>query len=124
MRGIPSGREALRALKRMGMQFDELEGVSRVSIELSDRRIIIEGPVVAAITIQGQRMYQISGGVETEEPIRAEAAAQIRDEDVELVAQQAGVGPEEARRALEESGGDLAKAIIALRERAGRSGPG
>ncbi|MEM2882781.1 MAG: hypothetical protein QXL35_06025 [Candidatus Bathyarchaeia archaeon] len=35
---------------------------------------------------------------------------------MELVAQQAGVGPEEARRALEESGGDLAKAIIALRE--------
>lgn len=125
MRGVPSGREALRALKRMGMQFDELEGVSRVSIELPDRRIIIEGPIVAAITMQGQRMYQISGGIETEEPIAAEAAVApgapgatppIREEDVELVAQQAGVGPEEARRALEESGGDLAKAIIALRE--------
>ncbi|MEM2227063.1 MAG: nascent polypeptide-associated complex protein [Candidatus Bathyarchaeia archaeon] len=118
MRGVPSGREALRALKRMGMQFDELEGVSRVSIELPDRRIIIEGPIVAAITIQGQRMYQISGGIETEEPIAAgapEAAPPIRDEDVELVAQQAGVGPEEARRALEESGGDLAKAIISLK---------
>lgn len=123
VKGIPSGREALRALKRMGMQFDELEGVSRVSIELPDRRIIIEGPIVAAITMQGQRMYQISGGVETEEPISAEAAgaaaappAPIGEEDVELVAQQAGVGPEEARRALEESGGDLAKAIIALRK--------
>jgi nascent polypeptide-associated complex subunit alpha len=117
VRGIPSGREAIRALKRMGMQLDELEGVHRVSIELPDRRIIIEGPAVAAITIQGQKMYQVSGGVETEEPIAAKAAvASIRDEDVELVAQQAGVAPEEARRALEESDGDLAKAILSLKK--------
>jgi len=36
------------------------------------------------------------------------------EEDVRLVADQTGKSLEEARKALEESGGDLAKAILLL----------
>jgi len=43
----------------------------------------------------------------------------VTEEDVKLVAEQAGVSLEEAQRALEETGGDLAQAIILLQARKG-----
>jgi len=38
----------------------------------------------------------------------------VAEEDVKLVADQTGKSMEEAKKALEESGGDLAKAILLL----------
>jgi nascent polypeptide-associated complex subunit alpha len=40
----------------------------------------------------------------------------IPESDIELVAQQANVTAEEARKALENSEGDLAKAIVSLKK--------
>ena len=42
---------------------------------------------------------------------------QIPEEDVILVAQQANVSLEEARAALEQTGGDLAQAILLLTQK-------
>ena len=43
-----------------------------------------------------------------------EAELIITDDDVDLVATQTGVSQDEARKALEETGGDLAEAIMRL----------
>jgi nascent polypeptide-associated complex subunit alpha len=43
-----------------------------------------------------------------------EREPQIPEEDVLLVAQQAGVSMERAKAALEDAGGDLARAILML----------
>ena len=96
---------------------EELGLAKEVTIELQDRTIRISGPAVVAINSQAGRIYQIVGGEEFKSPKGEGEGPQYEPspEDVALVAAQAGVEPEEARRALIESGGDLARAIISLR---------
>ena len=109
-------REATRMMQRMGMQVKEVERAREVVIITNDRRIIIEEPSVAALTLQGQQVYQITGGRQREEALaKAEA---VSDEDARLVADQSGVSLDEAKKALEASGGDLASAIIQLKKKA------
>ena len=93
-------------MKQMGIKQDEIEA-SRVIIEGVDKKIIIESPSVQKITMQGQVSWQITGEVREEE-------AGIREEDIDLVAGQAGVSKEKARAALEKHGGDLAQALASL----------
>jgi nascent polypeptide-associated complex subunit alpha len=62
--------------------------------------------------MKGERIYQISGGRVEEKQLER---MRISEEDILLVAQQAGVSLEEARKALEEAEGDLAKAILMLK---------
>ena len=116
-------RRARRMMKQMGMKMDELGDVHTVILQGKNREIVIEGPAVTSINVQGQKMYQIAGGKETERKPQAEAAPaeeeplEIPEEDILLVAQQANVGIEKARAALEQSGGDLAQAILMLQTR-------
>ena len=104
-------------MKRMGVKVRELE-CNRVVIEQSDREIVIENPQVSVIEVRGERIYQITGH-EIEVPKEEETTIEFSEEDVKLVAEQAGATLDEARRALEEVGGDLAQAIILLQARKG-----
>ena len=115
-------RRARRMMKQMGMKMDELGDVHTVILQGRNREIVIEGPAVTSINVQGQKMYQVAGGRETERKPQTEAAPEeappeIPEEDVLLVAQQANVGIEKALAALEQSGGDLAQAILMLQTR-------
>jgi nascent polypeptide-associated complex subunit alpha len=106
-----------RMLSSLGVSMEELGLAKEVTIELQDRTIKISGPAVVAINSQAGRIYQIVGGEEFE-PQKEELgkpAYEPSPEDIALVAAQAGVEPDEARRALIESGGDLARAIMSLR---------
>ena len=105
-------------MKQMGMNLDEVSWVERVVLQGGGREVVIEGPQVMSLNMQGTKMYQVVGGTETEgAPGDTSQAVQVPEEDVLLVAQQAGVGVEEARRALLEAEGDLARAIILLQSR-------
>jgi len=99
-------------MKKMGLKMDELGDIERVILQGRGREIVIEGPAVTAIDMKGQRMYQVAGGSVTERALEKELV--IPEEDVLLVAQQAGVSMDRARAALEEAEGDLAKAILML----------
>jgi len=102
-------------MQRMGMSMNAIEGVSEVIIRTSSKDIIIKEPEVSMLEVQGRKMYQIAGGQITEKtPERKAAMSSVAEEDVRLVADQTGKSLEEARKALEESGGDLAKAILLL----------
>ena len=116
VRGVPTGRQAARMMQRMGMNFNEVSGVTRVTIETSEKRIVIDEPSVVTINVQGQTMYQVAGGAVREEGLKSPIPA-IPETDVKLVADQTGKTVEEARKALEDSGGDLAKAILLLKSR-------
>ena len=123
---IPGGRvnprQMRQAMKRMGIEQEELDGVEEVIIRTAAKEYVIRNASVTAITAQGQKIWQVIG-----EPIvreRADAkgaglgkASAISDEDVALVAEKAGVSGEEARKALEECGGEPAEAIIRLMSR-------
>ncbi len=114
-----SSRDLRRLTRRMGLNINELQDVEEVIIRLPDKEIVIKNPAVSVVEVKGgARMYNISGE-EEERPRGAEeqeeaVKLEISEEDVQLVAMQAGVSAEEARRALEEAGGDLAKAIMLL----------
>jgi len=106
-------------MQKMGMKVDEVENVSQVIIKTDSKDIIIEGPSVTHVTVQGQAMYQIAGGQVSETMPQAATAPQVtptvQEEDVQLVATQTGKSVDDARKALLEADGDLAKAIIILK---------
>lgn len=105
-------RQMKQLMRRMGIKSEDI-AAERVIISGVDKDIIIENPQVIKTKMQGQEIFQISGGEIREE--EKEAAVEINEEDIEVVAKQANVSQEEARKALEESGGDLAQAIISLK---------
>ena len=115
-RGAPSGRDAMRMMQKMGMKVNEVPAVSQVIIKTAAKDIVIEEPSVTLVTVQGQAMYQIAGG-RISEAMAQEAPIQNTppELDVQLVAQQTGKPLEEARKALTEAKGDLAKAILILK---------
>jgi nascent polypeptide-associated complex subunit alpha len=114
-RGVTGGRDAMRMMQKMGMKMDEVQDVSSVIIKTASKEIVIEEPSVTVINVQGQTMYQIAGGRISEAQPQASVEAGPSDADVQLVAQQTGKSMEESRKALEGAGGDLAKAILALK---------
>lgn len=116
IRGVPTGRQAARMMERMGMDFKEIAGVTRVIIETTDKQIVIEEPNVVGINMQGQTMYQVAGGTMREESLAQKPVSPvIPDADVKLVCEQTGKTLDEARKALAEANGDLAKAILSLK---------
>src|SRR2546428_6690103 len=100
-------------MQRMGMQVQQLDEVTKVIMETPTKRIIIDNPEVAIVTVQGQTVYQVGGGTAREEG----PAGASTQEDAKLVASQAGVSVDEAAKALQQSGGDLAQAIIVLKQK-------
>lgn len=96
----------------MGLSMKNLENVLEVQIRFSDRVITLRNPIVSVIEVKGGgRIYQVSGE-EVVAPVMPQL--EISEEDVQLVAAQVGCTAEEARAALKEAGGDIAKAIILL----------
>ncbi len=110
-----SPREQRRILERMGLSLRDLPGVEEVTLKLKDKVIVIKNPVVQVLEIKGGgRIYQISGSEEEASVAPTQAPIEISEEDVQLVVAQTGATPEEARQALLESKGDLAKAILLI----------
>lgn len=123
---IPGGRvnprQMRQAMKRLGIEQEEIEGVEEVVIRTASKEYVIRDANVTAMTAQGQKIWTVVG-----EPIvrdrpdakKAEGpkALTIPEEDVKLVAEKAGVSEDEARKALEECGGEPAEAIIRLMSR-------
>ena len=108
-------REARRMMQRMGMSMDNVQDVTKVIIKTTSRDIIIEQPEVSILNMQGQKIFQVAGGTITERtPERVTPTLTIPEEDIQLVAEQTGKSINEARKALEECEGDLAKAILLL----------
>ena len=108
-------REAKRMMQRMGMNMDSVPDVEQVIIKTSSKEITIEQPEVAILEMQGQKIFQVAGGKVTEKVSERKAAKfAVSEEDVKLVADQTGKSIDEARKALEECEGDLAKAILLL----------
>ena len=115
-------RDASRMMQKMGVKMDELQDVSQVIIKTPSKDIVIETPTVTLVTVQGQIMYQIVGGEASEKQPAAAgqsvSAISPPETDVLLVVQQTGKTADEARKALADSGGDLARAILLLKGQA------
>ncbi len=112
MRRKISPREARRMMQRMGLSMGQIPDVQEVIFRTGTKEIIVENPEVAVLDLHGQKIFQVTGERITEKTIEKRVA--ILEEDIRLVADQTGKSMEEAKRALEETEGDLAKAILLL----------
>ena len=105
------GRKNRRMLERMGLDMNQVPDVKEVIIRTSTKDLVVREANVSEINAKGMRVFQVMGNeveeIEHEKP-------KFTEEDVLLVAQQAGVSKERASAALEESNGDLAQAILQL----------
>ncbi|HEC88352.1 MAG TPA: nascent polypeptide-associated complex protein [Thermoplasmata archaeon] len=103
---LPMNDRQLRMMmKKMGINIKEMDA-KRVIIETEEKEYIFTNPVVNIMEIKGEKTYQITGKVEVK--------SKINETDVELVAEKTGKSKEEAKKALEETKGDIAQAIINL----------
>ncbi|MFW9980388.1 MAG: nascent polypeptide-associated complex protein [Candidatus Thorarchaeota archaeon] len=123
-RGL-SPKQMARMMKKMGIEQSDLKGVKEVIIRFEDKEWLISNPQVGVVKQAGSESYQISGtktqrpltkGVSPEEVVESEPEIEIPIEDAALVAGQTGVDIETATQALRESKGDLAAAILKLRQ--------
>lgn len=105
-------RRMERLMRQMGVKSQELEGVREVVIKLEDREIVIPNAQVVLTEFGGQRSYQVIG-----QEIERKLGFEPPEEDVRLVAEQAGVDRERAAEALVETCGNIAEAILRLKEK-------
>ncbi|MBI2651810.1 nascent polypeptide-associated complex protein [Candidatus Woesearchaeota archaeon] len=105
-------REMQKAMKRLGIRQEEIDA-TEVIIKAADKQIIIKNPQVSKVNMMGQETFQIIGQTE-EMPLTSEL--EISKDDIDMVMQQTGVTEEKAKEAIEKNSGDLAKAIIELKE--------
>jgi len=106
-----------KMLGNLGLDVKELGRASRIVIELDGKTIIVENANVFEMRVEDESIFQIVGGEVSEGEKIEEERYEPSSEDVMLVAAQAGVSEEEARSALIEANGDLAKAILLLKSR-------
>jgi len=105
-------RAMKHAMRRLGIQQIEIPA-TEVIIKTEDKEIVITNPSVSKVNMMGQQTYQIVGE-EHERSISKEP--EISEDDIKTVAEQAGVDEEAARQAIEKHKGDLAAAIIGLKQ--------
>ncbi len=99
-------------MAKMGIKSSELNA-DKVIISCADKDIVITDPQVTMIEAQGTKSFQIAGTItENEKSISIE----ISEDDVKMVMESSGASEEDARKALEDSNGDIAKAILELKK--------
>lgn len=103
-------RNARRMMERMGINMKEIPNVQEVVIRTADKEMHIKNASVSEVNAQGNRVFQVAGDVEEVEVERET----FNEEDILLVQQQTGASREKAVAALEESDGEVARAILKL----------
>jgi nascent polypeptide-associated complex subunit alpha len=131
-----SSRSMRRKMKQQGIDMDQIDA-NRVIIEGTDKTLVINQPEVMLMEQMGQSIYQVvgeaeehpAGGVsvggeqaaseeeEQKEVEEVDAKPTITENDIMLVAAQANVDKDVAESVLREHNGDIAKAIVFLKNR-------
>lgn len=105
-------RQMRQAMKKLGIKQEEIDA-AQVIIRTEQHDIVLTNPDVQKVNMGGQWTYQISG---EEEIVSRDSTPDISEEDIQTIVEQTSCTKEEAKKALEESKGDLAQAIIALQD--------
>ena len=105
-RGI-NPKQLQKQMKALGIDIEELEDVKQVIIKTGNKEIVFNDAQVTIMDARGAKSYQIVGTPEekTLEP-------EIPEADVTLVATQASVSRDVALKALKETKGDRAEALL------------
>jgi len=102
-------RQMNQMMRRLGISVKNIDNVKKIVIQTDSKEYIFENAEVSVMEAQGQKTYQIIGN-----PIIKEISEDTLKEDIKLVMDQTGKSEEEAKKALKESNGDIAEAILKL----------
>ena len=105
-------RKMQQMMKKMGIAQTEIDA-KEVIIKCADKEIIIENPQVSKVNMMGQETFQVVGNI-VERELSAEP--EINEDDIKTVMEQAGCDEDTAKKAIDDNGGDLAAAIMSLKE--------
>ena len=100
-------KQMQKAMKKMGVKQEAIDA-EEVIIKTKDKEIVIRNPEVSKINMMGQESIQITGDMEER------SLKKFDGDDIKTVIEQTNCSEEEAKKALEKEGGDLAAAIIDL----------
>ncbi len=107
------------AMKKMGLQTEEIDDVTEVIIRTGTKEYHFTKPSVVMVKMSGQQIYQVTGeptvgpltssqsGEKTQAPV-------FNQEDIDLVISQTGCTADQARQALMKTDGRPADAIIMI----------
>jgi nascent polypeptide-associated complex subunit alpha len=126
-------RQMRRKMQQQGIDMDQVDA-TRVIIEGPEKTLVITQPEVVLMKQAGQEIYQVIGTAEEFSPEeiaideaekiddvealdKSEMKPTITENDIMLVAAQANVDRDEAEAILIECNGDIAKAILLLKNR-------
>jgi nascent polypeptide-associated complex subunit alpha len=98
-------------MRKLGINVKEIQNVKKVIIQTDTKEYVFDDAEVTIMNAQGQQTYQITGQVKIKD-----VEKEIPKEDLDLIIQQTGKSAEEAKKALEETNGDIAEAIMKLTE--------
>lgn len=117
---MPGGRmnpKQMKAMmKRMGIDQEEMPGVEEVIIKTKTKELVFKDAVVTAVSVQGQKTYQVVGIPQERERRREEGEEEggVPEDDIKLVMSQTGCAAAEAKKALQETDGAPAEAILKI----------
>jgi len=109
MPGRINPKQMNQMMRKLGISVKEIENVEKVVIQTNVKEYVFDGAEVTIMDAQGQKTYQIVG-----RPRIVERKEEIPKEDIELIIEQTGKNAEEVKKALEETKGDIAEAIMKL----------
>lgn len=114
-----SPRELRRMLKRMGINLEEIKDVDEVIIRLKNKELVIESPTVLIIDAGKQKIFQITGKTYTERArtiVEEKPRIELNEDDILFIMEQTGASRDLAVKALIKAEGDLAEAILLIKE--------
>ena len=112
MPGKMNSRQLAQMMKRFGINVKNIDNVEKVLIQTDTKEYVFGSVEVTVMEAQGQKTFQIIG-----EPLiknRSQDTQETQKEDIKLIMEQTGKSEAEARKALQETNGDLAEAILKL----------
>ncbi|MUV90653.1 nascent polypeptide-associated complex protein [Halapricum sp. CBA1109] len=114
-------RKMKQMMEQMGIDMEDIDA-EEVIIRTGEEELYFTDADVQLMEAQGQKTYQIVGDPESRALSGGDGGSDdttdddggVDPQDIEIVAQRAGVSEEDAREALETNDGDLAAAVADL----------
>ncbi|MBN1859964.1 MAG: nascent polypeptide-associated complex protein [Candidatus Thermoplasmatota archaeon] len=112
MPGKMNSRQLAQMMKRFGINVKNIDNVEKVLIQTDTKEYVFDSAEVTVMEAQGQKTYQIIG--EPTVKNRAGETQETQKDDIKLIMEQTGKSEAEVKKALMETNGDLAEAILKL----------
>jgi nascent polypeptide-associated complex subunit alpha len=112
MPGRMNARQLSQMMKRFGINVKNIDNVEKVVIQTDTKEYVFEDAEVSVMEAQGQKTFQIIG----EPTVRSRGGdnEETLKDDIKLIMEQTGKSETEAAKALKETNGDIAEAILKL----------